>query len=112
MLNMCKGDAEMNTRNALVVRRNRCDSPRSLLTRPAPPSIMVMEQLVNTLTRMNEKIDALALRQPQLPELRPSRSIQVDVRPVVRENESLLPQAETKKTRYKVRRSALLDMFE
>ena len=102
----------MNTENALVVQRNRFDRPRNALTRSATPSIMVMQQLVDALTRMNEKIDALALRQPQLPELRPSRSIQVDVRPVVREDESLLPQAETKKTRYKVRRSALLDMFE
>lgn len=70
-----------------------------------------MQQLLGTMTRMCELIEVLALRESQLPEIRPSRSIQVDVKPVVRQDEPLLPQTETE-TQYKVRRSSLLDLFE
>ena len=101
----------MITKNALMVQRNRFESPRRLLTRPAPPQTMDTHQLLNTMTRMCELIEVLALRESQLPEIRPSRSIQVDVKPVVRQDESLLPQTETE-TQYKVRRSSLLDLFE
>ena len=102
----------MITKNALMVHRNRFESPRRLVTRSASPPSMDMQQFLNTMTRMCELIEVLALRESQLPEIRPSRSIQVDVKPIVRKDESLLPQTETEDAQYKVRRSALLDQFE
>ena len=103
----------MTTENVLVVRRNRFDSPRNALTRSAPPSMMVMQQLVGAMTRMNGKIDALALRQAQLPEVRYPRPIQVEAKPVDRrQNTPSLPQPRTERTKYRVIRSTLLDLFE
>jgi hypothetical protein len=74
--------------------------------------MMVMQQLVSTLARMNEKIDALAVRQQQLPEVLPSRPIEADVRPVARQEETTLPQVETKQETRRVRRSILVELFE
>lgn len=103
----------MNTENALVVRRNRFNRPRNALARSTPPSMMVMQQLVGALTRMNEKIDALATQQIQLPDAGYSRPIQVDVRPVDRgQDKPLLPQAKTKGTKCKILREKLRDIFE
>jgi hypothetical protein len=76
----------MSTQNALVVRSNRFDRSRNLATRQTPPSMMVMQQLVGALTKMNEKIDALAVRQMQPPDAGYSRPIQVDVRPIDRQS--------------------------
>lgn len=103
----------MTTKNALVVQRSRFDRPRNTLTRSAPSSMMVMQQLVGALTRMNEKIDALALQQTQLPEIRYSRPIQVDVRPTGRgRDEPLLPQTKTEETKCRILRNKLRDIFE
>ena len=73
----------MNAQNALVVRRNCLDRSRSLPARTAPPSMMVMQQLVSALTKMNDKIDALALRQTQAPIIQQPPPIRVEIQPIV-----------------------------
>ena len=102
----------MNSQNALVVRSNRFDRPRNALSRSTPPSMMVMQQIVGALTRMNEKIDALAVKQMQSPDVSYSRPIQVDVRPVDRGQDEPLPRTKTKETKCKILREKLRDIFE
>lgn len=103
----------METRNAVVVRRKRFDRSGNSLVRSAPPSVMVLQKLADDLTRMNEKIDAIALRQTQLTRISYSQSIQVDVNRIdTVQREPSPPQTTTKKPRYRVLRSTLLDLFE
>lgn len=68
--------------------------------RPVPSSPMVLQMLVHTLARLNQKVDDLAARPPQVIEVRPVAPQVVESKPPVKAPEK------------KVDRSKLRRMFD
>lgn len=85
------------------------------LARQAPASPMVLQQFMQLLANLNQKVDALAVRTAQVPQVMPTHIMPVKAKPVesteveVRPVKSSSP-AGNRQT--KVNRSELLDVFD
>ena len=75
------------------------------LARPAPASPMVLQMLMQSIVQLNQKVDAIAVRSSQLPEVRAVESAPIEAGQV-----EVKPPART--TRQEVDRKSLLDIFD
>ena len=102
----------------MLCNQNRFSSGSDMLARPAPPSTMVFQQLVQALAAINQKVDALALRQQQssAPVAPPRDNVVVRrvQRPSVEVFEPMAsaPSMPRPRSRFRIDRNILMDIFE
>ncbi len=85
------------------------------LARRAPASPMVLEQFMQMLADLNQKVDALAVRTAQVPQVMPANIVPVRAKPVESTEVELAPVKSSPpagERQTKVSRSSLLDMFD
>jgi hypothetical protein len=94
------------SRELMLCNQNRFTSTRDMLARPAPTSAMVLQQLAVAIAAINQKVDALAIRQTQVPEVISPEEENVVVRRVNK------PATQRPGPSLRINRSRLMDIFE
>jgi hypothetical protein len=91
----------MSDKSLMVVgQTNRFERQATQIARPNPASPLVLQKFMQLLANLNNKVDALAARPPQIVQVKPVESKQVEVKP---------PAAKPEK---KVDRKKLRDIFD
>jgi hypothetical protein len=84
------------------------------LARQAPASPMLLQQFMQLLANLNQKVDALAVRTAQVPQVMPNQIIPVKAKPIESTVVEVRPveSSPSHSRQTKVNRSSLLDMFD
>ena len=94
-------DFQMSTNSLMVVGQpGRFERAATQFVRPMPPSPMVLQRLMQTLSALNNKVDALAKRPAQIVEVRPIEAKEVKA------------DSPAQATQKKLDRKRLLDFFD